>query len=56
MQSTEMGAKGIMQFLISHHFSNIWNKGAGLQNEAQLFGLNSGVAYTYLSFDYSAKN
>ncbi|MES1197868.1 MAG: DUF5777 family beta-barrel protein [Chitinophagaceae bacterium] len=53
LQSTEIVSKGNLQFLISHHFSNIWNKDAGSQNIAQLFGLNSGVAHTYLSFDYS---
>lgn len=53
MQSTEIVAPGVLQFMISHHFSNIWNKGAGKQNVAQFFGLNSGVAHTYLSFDYS---
>lgn len=54
MQTTEMTAKGNLQFMISHHFSNIWNKDdlAG-NNWAQLLGLNSGVAHTYLSFDYS---
>jgi opacity protein-like surface antigen len=55
MQSTEMVSPGALQFMISHHFSNIWNKDAGKQNVAQLFGLNSGVAHTYLSFDYSFK-
>jgi opacity protein-like surface antigen len=55
MQSTEMVSPGALQFMISHHFSNIWNKDAGKQNIAQLFGLNSGVAHTYLSFDYSFK-
>lgn len=53
MQTVEMVSKGNLQFLISHHFSNIWNKGEGRQNLGQLFGLNSGVARTYLSFDYS---
>ena len=53
MQSTEMGAPGFLQFMISHHFSPIYNKGAESQMGAQLFGLNSGVAHTYLSFDYS---
>ncbi|MEO6541386.1 MAG: DUF5777 family beta-barrel protein [Ferruginibacter sp.] len=53
MQSTEIVSPGILQFMISHHFSNIWNKDAGSQNVAQFFGLNSGVAHTYLSFDYS---
>jgi hypothetical protein len=54
MQTTEMGSKGEFQFMISHHFSEIYNKNAGSQVGAQLFGLNSGVAYTYLSFDYTA--
>ena len=53
MQSTEIVSPGVLQFMISHHFSNIWNKGGGSQNVAQFFGLNSGVAHTYLSFDYS---
>lgn len=53
MQSTEIVGPGVLQFMISHHFSNIWNKGGGKQNIAQFFGLNSGVAHTYLSFDYS---
>jgi Membrane bound beta barrel domain (DUF5777) len=53
MQSTEIVAPGILQFMVSHHFSHIWNKDGGKQNVAQFFGLNSGVANTYLSFDYS---
>ena len=53
MQSTEIVSKGALEFMISHHFSYLWNKGAGSQNVAQLFGLNSGVAHTYLSFAYS---
>ena len=53
MQSTEIVRPGILQFMISHHFSYFWNKDGGKQNIAQLFGLNSGVANTYLSFDYS---
>jgi len=53
MQSTEIVNPGVLQFMVSHHFSNIWNKGGGSQNVAQFFGLNSGVAHTYLSFDYS---
>ena len=52
-QTTEIVSPGSLQFMISHHFSNIWNKDGGSQNIAQLFGLNSGVAHTYLSFDYS---
>jgi len=53
MQSVEIVSKGSLQFLISHHFSYLWNKDAGSQNVAQFFGLNSGVAHTYMSFDYS---
>lgn len=53
MQSTEIVTPGVLQFMISHHFSNIWNKDGGSQNVAQFFGLNSGVAHTYMSFDYS---
>lgn len=54
MQSTEIVGKGNLQFLISHHFSNLWNKDAdGGENFAQLLGINSGVAKTYMSFDYS---
>jgi hypothetical protein len=54
MQSTELVSPGNLQFMISHHFSPIWNKDAsGQDNLAGLLGLNSGLAYTYLSFDYS---
>lgn len=57
MQSVEMTGKGNLQFMITHHFGQIWNKDGGLKSSvAQLFGLNSGVANTYLSFDYSPKN
>ena len=53
MQTTEIVPKGVKQFMVSHHFSYLWNKDAGSQNLAQFFGLNSGVAHTYVSFDYS---
>jgi hypothetical protein len=54
MQSTEIVPKNVLQFMINHHFSYIWNDDAGTQNNlAQFLGLNSGVAHTYLSFDYS---
>jgi len=53
MQSTEIASKGALEFMINHHFSPIWNEGAGSENVAQLFGLNSGIAHTYLSFAYS---
>ena len=42
MQTTEMGAPGEFQFMISHHFSQIYDKNAGSQVGAQLFGINSG--------------
>ncbi len=60
MQTTEIVAPGALQFMISHHFGYLWNKDLGdnkgqrfRQNAANLFGLNSGIANTYLSFDYS---
>ena len=54
LQSTEIVQKGILQFMVSHHFSYLWNKDQnGEDNLAQFFGINSGVAQTYLSFDYS---
>lgn len=60
MQSTEIVSKGNLQFMISHHFGYFWNKDLGTnsgerirQNMANLFGLNSGIANTYLSLDYS---
>jgi len=56
LQSTEIVSRHALEFMISHHFTYIWNKGAGKQNLAQLFGLNSGVAHTYLSFSYSPKS
>jgi hypothetical protein len=55
-QNTEIVSKGALQFMISHHFSHIWTKDGGSQNLAELFGLNSGIAHTYLSFDYSPTN
>ncbi len=54
LQSTEIVSKGSLQFMVSHHFSVLWNKDADAgENFAQLLGINSGVAKTYLSFDYS---
>lgn len=52
--TTEIISKGNLQFMIAHHFSYLWNKDAsGGQNFSQMLGLNSGVAHTYLSLDYS---
>jgi len=54
LQSTEIVQKNILQFMVSHHFSYLWNKDQSTEdNLAQFFGINSGVAQTYLSFDYS---
>jgi hypothetical protein len=53
LQSVEMTGKGNLQFMISHRFGYLWKEGKGLTNVAQLFGLNSGFANTYMSFDYS---
>jgi Membrane bound beta barrel domain (DUF5777) len=54
MQSVEIVSKGNLQFLISHHFDYFWDKNRNFkQNLGHLFGLNSGLAKTYLSFDYS---
>ena len=57
MHSVEIQPKGNLQFQIAHHFSLIWNKDASVgQNLAQVLGLNSGIAHTYLSFDYTFTN
>jgi opacity protein-like surface antigen len=57
MNTVEMPAKGNLQFMVAHHFGVIWNKDAsGGQNLAQILGINSGIAHTYLSFDYSVTN
>lgn len=53
MQSVEMTGKGNLQFMISHHFGNIWENGKGWSNLGDFFGLNGGVANTLLSVDYS---
>jgi Membrane bound beta barrel domain (DUF5777) len=57
MQTTEMQPKGTMQFMVAHHFGVLWNKDASAgSNFAQVLGLNSGIAHTYLSLDYSLTN
>jgi hypothetical protein len=61
MQSVEMVSPGSLQFMISHHFGYFWNKDLApvgsnkrfQQNAANLFGLNAGIAHTYLSFEYA---
>ena len=57
LQSTEIVPKSVLQFMVSHHFSYLWNKDQTTeQNLAQFLGINSGVAQTYVSFDLSPTN
>ena len=57
LQNTEIVSKNVLQFMVSHHFSYLWNKDQSTEdNLAQFLGINSGVAHTYLSFDYSPTN
>jgi len=57
LQSTEIIPQKALQFMVSHHFSYLWNKDQDAEdNLAQFFGINSGVAQTYVSFDYSPTN
>lgn len=51
--SVEMTGVGNLQFMIIHHFGDLWNKAEGGNNFARLFGLNGNVARTYMSFDYT---
>ena len=54
LQSTEIINQQSLQFMVSHHFSYLWNKDQSTEdNLAQFFGLNSGVAQTYVSVDYT---
>lgn len=55
MHSIEMTGVGNLQFMIIHHFGEIWNKTEEGNNIARLFGLNGNVARTYMSFDYTPK-
>lgn len=57
MQSVEVTGEGNLQFMIIHHFGKAWNKDVSAgQNLANFFGVNSGIANTYMSFDYSPKH
>lgn len=52
--SVEMTGHGNLQFMITHHFGKAWNKDASTgQNLANFLGINSGLANTYMSFDYT---
>lgn len=54
MESVEMTGEGNLQFMITHHFGKAWNKDVSAgQNLANFFGVNSGLANTYMSFDYA---
>jgi len=53
MNSTEMTGAGNLQFMVIHHFGEIWNEKEGVNNAARLLGLNGNFASTYISFDYS---
>jgi hypothetical protein len=52
--SVEITGTGNLEFMITHHFGKAWVKDMSTgQNLANFFGVNSGLANTYLSFDYS---
>jgi hypothetical protein len=53
MHSTEMTGLNNLQFMIIHHFGNIWQDGGFNNNFGRLLGLNAGFANTYMSFDYT---
>ena len=53
MHSVEITGLNNLQFMIIHHFGEIWNNDEGGSNFARLLGINSGFANTYMSFDYS---
>ena len=59
MPDVEMTPKGNLNFMITHHFGAFWNDGPKQNlwsNLGALFGINGGVANTYLSMDYSPSN
>ncbi len=53
MQSTEMTGVGNMEFMVSHHFGQLWDKTQGAANATRLFGINGNGASTAISFDYT---
>jgi Membrane bound beta barrel domain (DUF5777) len=53
MHSVEMTGEGNLQFMIIHHFGEIWDNSEGGANFARFLGLNAGFANTYMSFDYT---
>jgi Membrane bound beta barrel domain (DUF5777) len=53
MHSVEMTGVGNLQFLVIHHFGEIWNSNEGGSNFGRLLGINGSTASTYISFDYA---
>ncbi len=53
MNSIEMTGVGNLQFMVIHHFGQLWDKTEGANNLARLLGFNGNFASTYISFDYS---
>ena len=54
MHSVEMTGLHNMQFMIIHHFGALWDDREDIDgNFGRLFGMNSGFANTYMSFDYT---
>lgn len=56
MHSTEITGVNNFQFMIIHHFGEIWTKAEEGSNVARLLGMNGNFASTYMSFDYSPKH
>lgn len=56
MNSVEMTGEGNLQFMVIHHFGQIWDNKEGASNIARVFGFNGNFASTYISFDYSPKS
>ncbi len=54
MHSVEMTGLHNLQFMIIHHFGSLWDENENFGgNMGRLFGMNSGIANTYMSFDYT---
>jgi len=54
MHSVEMTGLHNLQFMIIHHFGALWDSDENVGgNLGRLFGMNSGIANTYMSFDYT---
>jgi hypothetical protein len=53
MNSVEMTGVGNLEFMVIHHFGNIWDDTKGSSNFARLFGFNGSSASTLINFDYA---